>query len=131
MDALELSGTKLSPAIFISFWPASFYQCHTPEMPRKQAFPGLPPTRFLATPLGWAFTLASPRTINRRFPCKSTPCANTQPSGSWTIVAQIKEVGSGAAQRERRATLMRCRTDGAEIDVVLVWRLDRWGRVRR
>jgi len=44
----------------------------------------------------------------------------------WTIVAQMKEVGSGAAQRERRATLIAAAR--REIDVVLVWRLDRWGR---
>jgi putative DNA-invertase from lambdoid prophage Rac len=45
----------------------------------------------------------------------------------WTITAQIKEVGSGAAERELRKQLI----DAArrrEIDVVLVWRLDRWGR---
>ncbi len=45
----------------------------------------------------------------------------------WTIVLEIKEVGSGAAQRELREKLL----DAArrrEIDVVLVWRLDRWGR---
>jgi DNA invertase Pin-like site-specific DNA recombinase len=45
----------------------------------------------------------------------------------WTIAQQVKEVGSGAAQREAREKLM----DAArrrEIDVVLVWRLDRWGR---
>jgi putative DNA-invertase from lambdoid prophage Rac len=45
----------------------------------------------------------------------------------WTVVAQIKEVGSGAAERELREKLL----DSArrrEIDVVLVWRLDRWGR---
>ena len=45
----------------------------------------------------------------------------------WTIVAQIKEVGSGAAQRERRATLIAA-ARRREVDVVLVWRLDRWGR---
>ena len=45
----------------------------------------------------------------------------------WTIVMQVREVGSGAAQREARERLL----DAArrrEIDVVLVWRLDRWGR---
>ena len=45
----------------------------------------------------------------------------------WTIALQIKEVGSGAAERELREKLL----DAArrrEIDVVLVWRLDRWGR---
>jgi DNA invertase Pin-like site-specific DNA recombinase len=45
----------------------------------------------------------------------------------WTITMQIKEVGSGASQRTMREKLI----DAArrrEIDVVLVWRLDRWGR---
>jgi len=45
----------------------------------------------------------------------------------WTVVMQVKEVGSGAAQRKAREKLLeaaRCR----EIDTVLVWRLDRWGR---
>jgi putative DNA-invertase from lambdoid prophage Rac len=45
----------------------------------------------------------------------------------WTIIAQIKEVGSGASQRELRATLI-ASARRREIDVVLVWRLDRWGR---
>jgi len=45
----------------------------------------------------------------------------------WTIVAQMKEVGSGAAQRQRRSTLIAA-ARRREIDVVLVWRLDRWGR---
>lgn len=45
----------------------------------------------------------------------------------WTIVAQIKEVGSGASQRELRATLL-ASARRRDIDVVLVWRLDRWGR---
>jgi DNA invertase Pin-like site-specific DNA recombinase len=45
----------------------------------------------------------------------------------WTVALQIKEVGSGASQREMREKLL----DAArrrEIDVVLAWRLDRWGR---
>ena len=45
----------------------------------------------------------------------------------WTIALQIKEVGSGAVEREMRQKLL----DAArrrELDVVLVWRLDRWGR---
>jgi DNA invertase Pin-like site-specific DNA recombinase len=45
----------------------------------------------------------------------------------WTIALQVKEAGSGAAQRELREKLL----DAArrrDIDVVLVWRLDRWGR---
>ena len=45
----------------------------------------------------------------------------------WSLVAQIKEVGSGASQRELRETLLAA-ARRREIDVVLVWRLDRWGR---
>jgi len=45
----------------------------------------------------------------------------------WTIAAQIKEVGSGAATRELRESLLAA-ARRREIDVVLVWRLDRWGR---
>ena len=46
---------------------------------------------------------------------------------NWTIAVQIKEIGSGAAQRELRATLIAA-ARRREIDIVLVWRLDRWGR---
>src|ERR1035438_4757793 len=45
----------------------------------------------------------------------------------WSIVVQVKEVASGASQRELREKVL----DAArrrEIDVVVVWRLDRWGR---
>ena len=45
----------------------------------------------------------------------------------WTITLQVKEVGSGAAQRERREQLLEA-ARRREIDGVLVWRLDRWGR---
>jgi len=45
----------------------------------------------------------------------------------WSIIVEVKEVGSGASGRERRRELI----DAArrrDIDVVIVWRLDRWGR---
>ena len=45
----------------------------------------------------------------------------------WTIVVQIKEVGSGAVERELREKVMTA-ARRREIDIVLVWRLDRWGR---
>ena len=45
----------------------------------------------------------------------------------WTISAQVREVGSGAAKREDREKLLEA-ARRREIDVVLVWRLDRWGR---
>jgi DNA invertase Pin-like site-specific DNA recombinase len=45
----------------------------------------------------------------------------------WTITMQVREVGSGAARREAREKLLKA-ARRREIDVVLVWRLDRWGR---
>ena len=45
----------------------------------------------------------------------------------WTIAVQVREVGSGAAKREARERLLEA-ARRREIDVVLVWRLDRWGR---
>jgi len=45
----------------------------------------------------------------------------------WTIAMQVREVRSGAVKRQAREHIL----DAArrrEIDVVLVWRLDRWGR---
>src|SRR5271163_3738458 len=45
----------------------------------------------------------------------------------WTIAIQVREVGSGAVQRQAREKLLEA-ARRREIDVVLVWRLDRWGR---
>jgi DNA invertase Pin-like site-specific DNA recombinase len=45
----------------------------------------------------------------------------------WKIALQVREVGSGAAKREAREKLLEA-ARRREIDVVLVWRLDRWGR---
>jgi putative DNA-invertase from lambdoid prophage Rac len=45
----------------------------------------------------------------------------------WTIAMEVLEVRSGASEREHRKQIL----DAArrrDIDVVLVWRLDRWGR---
>jgi DNA invertase Pin-like site-specific DNA recombinase len=44
----------------------------------------------------------------------------------WTIALQVREVNSGAAKREAREKLLEA-ARRREIDVVLVWRLDRWG----
>ena len=45
----------------------------------------------------------------------------------WTIALQVKEIGSGASQRQLRERLLQA-ARRQEIDVVLVWRLDRLGR---
>jgi len=45
----------------------------------------------------------------------------------WTVAVQIKEVGSGRSGNLPATARMACAA-AREIDVVLVWRLDRWGR---
>lgn len=45
----------------------------------------------------------------------------------WTIVLQIKEVGSGASDRLQRDLLLQA-ARRRDLDAILVWRLDRWGR---
>lgn len=45
----------------------------------------------------------------------------------WTVAMQVREVNSGAAKREAREKLLEA-ARRRDIDLVLVWRLDRWGR---
>jgi putative DNA-invertase from lambdoid prophage Rac len=44
----------------------------------------------------------------------------------WTAVCQIEDVRSEAAEHPQRTELMKL-ARGRALDVVLVWRLDRWG----
>src|SRR5688572_10567603 len=45
----------------------------------------------------------------------------------WAIAIEVKEVGSGPSVRELRQKLIEA-ARRRDIDVVVVWRLDRWGR---
>ena len=45
----------------------------------------------------------------------------------WTVVMQVREVNSGVVRRQAREKLLEA-ARRREIDGVLVWRLDRWGR---
>lgn len=45
----------------------------------------------------------------------------------WSIVAEIRDIASGASVRPRRQELIQS-ARRRELDVILVWRLDRWGR---
>ena len=45
----------------------------------------------------------------------------------WALTQQVEDVGSGAKERPRREALLKA-ARRREIDVVMVWRLDRWGR---
>jgi DNA invertase Pin-like site-specific DNA recombinase len=48
-------------------------------------------------------------------------------SRGWTVVANIEDVGSGVAERPLREALLQA-ARRRELDAIVVWRLDRWGR---
>jgi DNA invertase Pin-like site-specific DNA recombinase len=45
----------------------------------------------------------------------------------WAVAIEVKDVGSGATTRPKRETLIES-VRRREVDLILVWRLDRWGR---
>ena len=45
----------------------------------------------------------------------------------WDIVMTVEDVGSGVRERPKRDDLLRA-ARRRELDLILVWRLDRWGR---
>jgi DNA invertase Pin-like site-specific DNA recombinase len=45
----------------------------------------------------------------------------------WDIVAEIQDIGSGAKKRPKREALLEL-ARRRQLDVIVCWRLDRWGR---
>lgn len=45
----------------------------------------------------------------------------------WHVVVEVQDVNSGAVQRPERERLMKA-ARRRDLDAILVWRLDRWGR---
>jgi putative DNA-invertase from lambdoid prophage Rac len=45
----------------------------------------------------------------------------------WTVVMTVEDIGSGVRDRPKREDLIRA-ARRRELDLILVWRLDRWGR---
>jgi len=48
-------------------------------------------------------------------------------SRNWTVALQVEDIGSGAKERPKRDALLKA-ARRREIDAILVWKLDRWGR---
>lgn len=46
---------------------------------------------------------------------------------NWAVVLTVEDVGSGVRDRPKRDDLIRA-ARRREVDLILVWRLDRWGR---
>ncbi|MCP3966535.1 MAG: recombinase family protein [Lentisphaerae bacterium] len=60
-------------------------------------------------------------------PLQINQLSNYADNRNWKIVKVVKEIGSAVRKRPKREELIkqaRCH----EIDVIIVWKLDRWGR---
>src|ERR1022692_150969 len=96
-------------------------------MPRKQAFPKTKSRRVFGHPFRVGLYARVSTHDQQTLPLQLHAMRDFAAKRDWTIAVQIKEVGSGASEREQRQQLLAA-ARRREIDVVLVWRLDRWGR---
>jgi putative DNA-invertase from lambdoid prophage Rac len=96
-------------------------------MPRKHGFPEVQSRGVFGHPLRVGLYARVSTHDQQTLPLQLHAMREYAAKRGWTIVAQIKEVGSGASERELREKLLEA-ARRREIDVVLVWRLDRWGR---
>jgi putative DNA-invertase from lambdoid prophage Rac len=96
-------------------------------MARKQAFPKTKSRRVFGHPFRVGLYARVSTHDQQTLPLQLHAMRDFAAKRNWTIAVQIKEVGSGASERELRQQLLAA-ARRREIDVVLVWRLDRWGR---
>src|SRR5258708_39603619 len=96
-------------------------------MPTKRKFPQSVSRKVFGHPLRVGLYARVSTLDQQTLPLQIRGMREYAAKRDWTIVAQIKEVGSGASQHEMRDVLIAA-ARRREIDVVLVWRLDRWGR---
>lgn len=96
-------------------------------MPRKQAFPQTPSRRVFGHPFRAGLYARVSTHDQQTLSLQIRTMREYAAKRGWSIVTQVKEIGSGASHRELRETLIAA-ARRREIDVVLVWRLDRWGR---
>ena len=109
-----------------SFWP---YRNHTRRPQQTRGFCRFDSEGFLARvePERVALYARVSTHDQQTLPMQlEAMCAYAERKG-WTIALTVEEVGSGAKTRPRREDLLRT-ARRREIDVIVVWRLDRWGR---
>jgi putative DNA-invertase from lambdoid prophage Rac len=108
-------------------------EIHLFEMGQKRAISRLKSGRVFGQGSKWAKTVRAglydrvSTHDQQTIPLQTRAMREYAARRGWTITLQVKEIGSGASQRERREMLLEA-ARRREIDAVLVWRLDRWGR---
>lgn len=72
-------------------------------------------------------TLVSPVMTSKRSRFRSRRYGSMLFAGGWQIATENKGIGLGALQRPKRKELLAA-ARRRDLDAILVWRLDRWGR---
>jgi len=96
-------------------------------MPQKRPLSASKAGKVLGHPLRAALYARVSTHDQQTLPLQLTTMRKYVRQRGWKIAAEAREVGSGAAQRPQREAILKA-ARRREIDVVLVWRLDRWGR---
>lgn len=60
-------------------------------------------------------------------PMQVKKCREYAKARNWTVTYIMKDIASGAKQRPQRDDILKLARK-REIDVIIVWKLDRWGR---
>lgn len=60
-------------------------------------------------------------------PMQIQKCQEYAKARGWNIVSTVQDIASGAKQRPQREELLKMARK-RQIDVIVVWKLDRWGR---
>ena len=101
---------------------------HQLQMSQKRTLPRPKSERVFGHPSIRAGLYARVSTYDQQtLPMQSRAMMEYAARRGWQVVLQVKEIASGSSQRECREQLLNA-ARRREIDIVLVWRLDRWGR---
>ena len=68
-----------------------------------------------------------PPTTRKTLPLQLAAMRDYAKKRNWTVAIEVQDVASGATSRPQRETIIAA-ARRRELDCVLVWRLDRWGR---
>src|SRR5277367_4965631 len=96
-------------------------------MPTKRQFPKSVSTKVFGHPIRVALYARVSSHDQQTLPLQIKTMREYAFRRGWQITTEIKEIGSGALLRPKREELL-ATARRRELDAILVWRLDRWGR---
>src|SRR5690349_24176362 len=114
-------GRKLKFSAIADQMPKTSEKPDVPKAPRKRVF-----GQGGKSPRAGLYARVSTHD-QQTLPMQLTAMRDYARKRGWQIAVEVKDIGSGAALRQKREDLLAA-ARRREIDLVVVWRLDRWGR---